>query len=361
MPPPKVRLEVLTEGFAAAVKMALLPGGRFLVTEKHSGQVRLVDATFTLQDPPVADVSVNHAGERGLLGIAAHPDFERNGYVYIYYVASASGQDSTERYGECEIRVARFRLHAKVAEAPPETLITLPARPGPLHNGGCILFGPDGKLYVSLGELNKNANLMSQLKGNPRGKILRYNDDGSIPSDNPLGPDNPIYIYGIRNSFGFVFDSVDGGLLVSDNGPKGHDSLTKALPGDNLGWPLVWGTVDAWYERWGARWLGKRFRPPLWESFEHNTVPTAVQVLTDNRYGPAMAGRVLVGEYGTERVRQFALDERTRRSVVGIGAFLDGLTGIVDLQCGADGRLYILTMTGLYRVEPLSTSGVSPG
>ncbi len=230
----------------------------------------------------------------------------------------------------------------------------------PLHNGGCILFGPDGKLYISLGELNKNANIMSQYKGNPRGKILRYNDDGSIPSDKPLGPDNPIYIYGIRNSFGFAFDPLEGGLLVSDNGPKGHDSLTNALPGENLGWPLVWGTVDEWYERWGAWWLGERFRPPLWESFEQNTVPTAVQVLVNDSYGVAMAGRVLVGEHGTERIRQFALDKRTRRKAVGIGTFLDGLAGIVDLQLGADGRLYILTMTGLYRVE-LSTSGASPG
>ncbi len=353
---PQVRLEILADGFVAAVKMAFLPGGRFLFTEKHSGQVRLLDATFTLQDLPVVDVAVNHAGERGLLGIATHPDFERNGYVYIMYVANASGQDSTERDGECDIRVARFRLHDEAAEAPPEILISLPARPGPLHNEGCILFGPDGKLYVSLGELNKNANLMSQLSGNPRGKILRYNDDGSIPSDNPLGLDNPIYIYGIRNSFGFAFDPVDGGLSVSDNGPKGHDSLTKALPGENLGWPLIWGTVDEWYERWAAWWLGKRFRPPLRESFEQNSVPTAVQVLVDDRYGQGMAGRVLVGEYGSERVRQFTLDKRTRHTAVGIGTFLEGLTGIVDLQFGADGRLYILTMAGLYRVEALSTS-----
>ena len=122
---------------------------------------------------------------------------------------------------------------------------------------------------------------------------------------------NPIYIYGIRNPFGFAFDP--GGLLVSDNGPKGHDSLTKALPGKNLGWPLVWGTVDEWYERWGAWWLGKLFRPPLWESFEQNSVPTAVQVLVDDSYGPAMAGRILMGEYGTEHVRQFAPDERIPR------------------------------------------------
>ena len=150
---------------------------------------------------------------------------------------------------------------------------------------------------------------------------------------------------------GFAFDPVDGGLLVSDNGPNGHDSLTKASPGDNLGWPLVWGTVDEWYERWGARWLGKGFRPPLWESFEQRSVPTAVQILVDDSYGPGMAGRVLMGEYGTESIRQLVLDEQTRRRAVGVGAFLEGLTGIVDLQFGADGRLYILTMSALHRVE----------
>jgi len=154
---------------------------------------------------------------------------------------------------------------------------------------------------------------------------------------------------------GFAFDPVDRGLLVSDNGPKGHDSLTKALPGENLGWPLAWGRVDSWYERFASWWLGQRFRPPLWESFAEHTVPTAVQVLVDDSYGPAMAGRVLVGEYGTERVRQFSLPERTQHSGLGVGEFLGGLSGIVDLQFGADGRLYILTTSALHRVEVAST------
>lgn len=351
LPSPNLHLAVLTEGLSAAVKMAILPDGSFLVTEKHSGQVRLVDSSFLLQRQPVLDLAVNHAGERGLLGIVTHPAFESNRYVYIYYVASLSGQDSDERYGECEIRVARFSLGSGVAEAPPETLITLPALPGPLHDGGCILFGPDEKLYVSLGELNKNANIISQLKGTPRGKILRYNDDGSIPPDNPLGPHNPIYVYGVRNSFGFAFDPIGNGLLVSDNGPKGHDNLTKAFPGENLGWPLVWGSVDAWHEHIAAWWLGSRFRPPLWESFEKHSVPTAVLVLTDDRFGPGTAGRVLMGEYGMERVSQFALDQSTRQRAVGMGPFAEGLPGVVDLQFGVDERLYILTMAALYVVQ----------
>lgn len=353
LPSPQVRLTKLTDGFAFAVKMALLPDGRLLVTEKNTGFVRLIDAAFQLQPQPVLDVAVNQVSERGLLGIAAHPDFSRNGHVYISYVASSSDQDSADPEEVSDIRIARFRLHGTRADAPPQTLVTLPARPGPFHNGGCIRFGPDDKLYVSLGELNRHANMISQLRGNPRGKILRYNDDGSIPADNPLGADNPIYVYGLRNPFGFAFERQAGPLFVSDNGPTGHDELSKALPGENLGWPLIWGIEDVWYERLAAWFLGKRYRRPLWESFHDHAVPTAVQVIPNHVYGPAMPGRLLMSSFGQGRVYQFSLDDTTRRIALGIGSFVDGLPNIVDLQFGADGRLYILTIKALYRVDPV--------
>jgi glucose/arabinose dehydrogenase len=349
-----VRLTQLTEGFSFAVKMALLPDGRLLVSEKNTGFVRLVDATFHLQPQPILDVAVNQASERGLLGIAIHPDFARNGYVYIAYVASALPQDSDDPDAVSDMRVARFQLRGTPAENSPQTLLSLPARPGPYHHGGCILFGPDSKLYVSLGELNRHANLNSQLRGNPRGKILRYNDDGSIPADNPWGADNPIYVYGLRNAFGFAFEPQSHALWVSDNGPKGHDELSLAFPGDNLGWPLIWGIPDAWYERLAVRFLGKRYRTPLWESFDDHAVPTAVQVIRTDVYGPTRRGRLLLSAFGKGQILQFALDTTTRSTVTGIGTFLTSLPNIVDMQFGPDGRLFVLTINALYRVDPVS-------
>ncbi|WP_143301880.1 PQQ-dependent sugar dehydrogenase [Candidatus Entotheonella palauensis] len=389
LPTPKLEVEKLTEGFTFAVKMAFLPDGRLLVTEKETGYVRLVNADFSLQSEPIVDVAVNYLKERGLMGIAVHPAFLQNGYVYIYYMASSTGQDSNLRDEIDDIRIARFQLptHARPSGtantvtgtlnppdtvntvtgtlSPPDTvnaatgtlktLISLTARPGPYHNGGCIHFGPDGKLYVSQGELNRNVNLISQIKRSTRGKLLRYNDDGSIPADNPLGATQPAYLLGLRNAFGFAFDPFGAGIFISDNGPDGNDKLSLALPGENLGWPLIWGYADAWYERPMAWLLGQRYRAPLWESFEQRPVPTAVQVLPDDRYGPAMAGRVLMSLFSEGRIVQFALDSDTRSTAVGMGVFLEGYPTIVDLQFGPDGYLYVLTIQALYRMKPVET------
>lgn len=356
--PPQLRVTKLTEGFAFGVKMALLPDGRFLITEKQTGFVRLVGADFKLRSQPVLDVAVNYASERGLLGIAAHPDFPHNPSVYIAYIASAAETDQDDREAVGDFHVARFRLTGTTAAGPLQTLIRLPARPGPYHNGGCLRFGPDGKLYVSLGELNRHANLNSQRKGDRRGKILRYNDDGTIPRDNPFGADNPVYVYGIRNAFGFAFETQGAGLFVSDNGANGHDRLSKALAGENLGWPLVWGGVDTWYERLAAWWLATRFRAPLWESFEAHVVPTAVQVLPNDLYGPNLRGRVLMSSFAQGHLLQFALDDATRHTLVGSGRFIDGLSNIVDVQLDPEGRVYVLTIKALYRLDP--ASGATP-
>jgi glucose/arabinose dehydrogenase len=353
LPTPAFQVEKLTEGFNFAVKMAFLPDGRLLVTEKETGYVRLVNADFALQPQPLVDVAVNAFKERGLMGIAVHPKVSQNGYVYIYYIASSTGQDSHDPDEIDDIRVARFQLGDPTKRL--TTLISLTARPGPYHNGGCIRFGPDGKLYVSQGELNRNVNIISQIKRSTRGKLLRYNDDGSIPADNPLGAEQPAYLLGLRNAFGFAFDPFSEHVVVSDNGPDGHDKLAVALPGENLGWPLIWGYADTWYERLFAWWLGQRYRPPFWESVEQRPVPTAVHVLPDDRYGPAMAGRVLMGAFSEGRILQFALDPATRSRAVGMGVFLEGYPTIVDLQFGPHGELYVLTIQALYRIKPVET------
>ncbi|MDH3603599.1 MAG: hypothetical protein OEU26_28640, partial [Candidatus Tectomicrobia bacterium] len=113
-----------------------------------------------------------------------------------------------------------------------------------------------------------------------------------------------------------------------------------------------WGVVDQWYERLAAGFLGRRYRHPIWESFEHRAAPTAVGVIPNDFYGPGMAGRILLGGFVETGVRQFTLDDATRSLATGHGFFLDKIVTTVDMQFDATGRLYILTMNALYRVDP---------
>ena len=355
LPAPEVQVETVADSLEFAVQLAFLPDGRRLYTEKGTGRVRLMEADGRVRPRPVLDVAVAFSGERGLAGLSLGPDFVRDRALYIWYTSSPTAEDTHDREpeGVAGVFVERYRLEAdSVAASPAERILTLPARPGPFHNGGNVRFGPDGRLYVSLGELNKNASLNAQRTDEPMGSILRYNPDGSIPADNPLGIENPIWVYGLRNPFGFTFDPDDGALWIADNGPAGHDRVLRMDPGENAGWPFVWGLATNPIERIAAAVIGDRFRSAVWESYHARVAPTGILVLRDHAYGPALDGRLLVGFYNTGRVLQLELDA-TRTRVVRAGTFLDGLSGgVTDLELGPDGRLYVLTATHLYRIDP---------
>ncbi|HEY7472708.1 MAG TPA: PQQ-dependent sugar dehydrogenase [Gemmatimonadota bacterium] len=353
--PPEVQIATVADSLEFAVQLAFLPDGRRLYTEKGTGRVRLMAADGSVAPRPVIDVPVAFSGERGLAGLTLSPEFVRDRALYIWYTASPTAEDTHDREpeGVAGVFVERYRLaDDSIAGGSGERILTLPARPGPFHNGGNVRFGPDGRLYVSLGELNKNASLNAQRTDEPMGSILRYNADGSIPVDNPLGIENPIWVYGLRNPFGFTFDAADGTLWIADNGPAGHDRVLRMDPGENAGWPFVWGLPTNPVERIAAAVIGDRFRAAVWESYGARVAPTGIVVLRDHAYGPALDGRVLVGFYNTGRILQLELDA-TRTQVVRAGTFLDGLSGgITDLELGPDGRLYVLTATHLYRIDP---------
>ena len=360
LPAPEISIATVADSLEFAVQLAFLPDGRRLYTEKGTGRVRLIEADGSLAPRPLLDVAVAFSGERGLAGITLGPDFVRDPVLYIWYTASPTAEDTHDREpeGVAGIFVERYRLEGdSLIAGAGERILTLPARPGPFHNGGNLRFGPDGRFYASLGELDKNASLNAQRTDLPMGSILRYNADGTIPTDNPLGPDNPIWVYGLRNPFGFTFDPADGSLWIADNGPAGHDRVLRMEPGENAGWPFVWGLPTNPVERMAAAVLGERFRPAVWESYAARVAPTGIVVLRDHVYGVALDGRVLVGFYNTGRILQLELDP-TRTRVVGAGTFADGLAGgITDLELGPDGRLYALTATHLYRLDP---AGVPP-
>jgi glucose/arabinose dehydrogenase len=174
-----------------------------------------------LQAGQVLDLAVDSASERGLLGIALPPGFPGISFVYLYITESATGADTAGSPPPLGNRVYRYTWNGS-ALVSPVLIVSLPVTPGPNHNGGVILFGPDGKLYVVIGDLNHNGQLQNIATGPPpddTGVILRLNDDGSVPLDNPFvslgGNLAKYYAYGFRNSFGMAFDPVTAKLWMT--------------------------------------------------------------------------------------------------------------------------------------------------
>ena len=219
-------------GLTNATAFAQAPDGRLFVAEQ-GGTLRVIK-NGTLLPTPFATFPVDAAGERGLIGVALHPDFVHNGFVYVY---------STRKVGNVSHnRISRLTANGDVAAASPELVIAdLPSLSSATnHNGGGMHFGADGKLYVGVGE---NANPpQAQDLSVPFGKLLRFNDDGSIPADNPFfatqsGFGQAVWAYGLRNPYTFSFQPGTGLLYINDVGQNTWEEIDVGTAGANYGWP----------------------------------------------------------------------------------------------------------------------------
>jgi len=336
--------ETVVANAAFPVAMAFAPDGRAFYTEKETGRVRVISAEGELLEEPFADVTVVANSERGLLGIALHSAFGENGYVYVYYTKANTNEDTRLDSAAVDNRVVRFTAEGDAGTD--ETLIlTLPVEPGPNHDGGNIHFGPDGKLYVTIGELARSEN--SQDIDALPGRILRINDDGTIPEDNPFGAGNPTYALGLRNSFDFAFDPASGVIFATENGTNLHDEVNRLLPGANGGWPLVEGragdaVIDV--ER------GSYVDPTV--EYTSIVVPTGIAFAPDDTYGAEAEGGMFVGEFLTGRINRFTLSEDRASTLAGT-RFAQGIPGgITDLVFAPDGTLYVLTSISILRALP---------
>jgi glucose/arabinose dehydrogenase len=229
------------------------------------------------------DLAVNSASERGLLGVALHPRFPATPFVYLYWTESSTGADSAALADVPLLgnRIDRFVWNGSTLTFDRNMikLRAFQADPGqPLrgnHNGGVIRFGPDGKLYIIIGDNGRRGQMQNLRRGwNPdggpddqfggpepddahlTGVIIRLNDDGTTPTDNPFRAAGTaiggqaganvqkVFAYGIRNSFGMAFDPVSGALWEQENGDDSFDELNRVEPGMNGGWIQVMGPVD---------------------------------------------------------------------------------------------------------------------
>lgn len=217
-------ISVVAENLEIPWAIAFLPDGRLLVTERP-GRVRLVEKSGELKLAATIS-SVKHIGEGGLLGIALHPDFASNKFVYLYYTYSGSGNNTLNR-------VVRYKLEND--QLINEEIIVNEIPGASNHNGGRIKFGPDNMLYITTGDAQNPS--QAQDRNSLAGKILRVTDEGSPAPGNPFG--NLVYSFGHRNPQGLAWDGNK--LWATEHGPSTKDEVNLIEIGKNYGWPEIEG------------------------------------------------------------------------------------------------------------------------
>jgi glucose/arabinose dehydrogenase len=328
--------ELIASGIGNPTAMQFAPDGRLFVAQQN-GQLRVLTNAEppALLSTPFLTVTVDPSGERGLLGVAFDPNFATNRFVYIYYTATTP---------EIHNRVSRFTASAtnpNVAAAGSETILLELNNLGGAtnHNGGAIHFGPDGKLYVAVGENAIGTN--SQTLSNLLGKMLRINADGSIPSDNPFfnqatGNNRAIWALGLRNPFNFAFQPGTGRMLLNDVGQSSWEEINDGISGSNYGWPTTEGpTTQA------------GIRAPLF-AYPHGSGSTAGCAITGGTfYNPAnvqfpssYVGRYFFADYCNGWIRTFDPSSGTAAD------FASGLASVVDTKVASDGSLWYLQRGG---------------
>ena len=322
-------------GLATPTAMAFAPDGRLFVCQQ-TGQLRVVPVgggPSTL----FHTFSVNSTGERGLLGVAFHPDFATNRWIYVYY--TTSGAPIHNRVS----RIVASAGNPDVSDSTETVLVDLPNLSATNHNGGAIHFSPtDGKLYVAVGDNAVGSNAQSFTTR--FGKILRYNADSgaTIPSDNPFlgtttGVNQAIWALGLRNPFTFNFQPGTGRIFINDVGQSTWEEINDGIAGANYGWPTTEGPTN-----------NPSFAAPLYAYRHSNWLVTGIAIVGAAFYNPATVtfpasyvGHYFFADYGSGWINR--LDPAN-----GYAAYAFARTGnlVFDLQVGPDGGLYTLANTG---------------
>ena len=378
---PGLSVRQVVAGLSAPTTMAFIGVNDFLVLQKNDGRVRRVTAGV-LQSAAVLDLNVDGQSERGLLGIALHPNFPVTAFVYLYFSETSSDDGSGNGTAN---RVYRYSWDGSALAAPGTLIADLPISPGPNHDGGVIAFGPDGKLYIVIGDLNRNGQLQNNATGAPDDSsvILRLNDDGTVPGDNPFfaqgGNLAKYFAYGVRNSFGMAFDPVTGKLWNTENGPNNYDEVNLVEAGFNSGWRKLMGpdsrnanSVADLFAVSGAHYADPEF------SWLAPVGVTAIAFPNSQLFSADYQNSALVGDVNNGNLYRLPLnqsrdgfflsggladlvaDSVAERESLRVGMEFNGIT---DLKLGPDGKVYVVSIGdgAVYVIEPgLSLGSAMP-
>lgn len=300
------QIETIATSLETPWGIGFLPDGDLLVTQRPGTLMRISSgARHSIE-------GVVETSEGGLLGIALHPDFDRNHFLYLYstYRENSALLNRVERY---IYEQDRLRL---------DRIIVDDIAGSSTHDGGMIAFGPDGKLYITTGDANDRP--AAQDTSSLSGKILRVNDDGSVPADNPFN--NTVYSYGHRNPQGLAWDDK-GRLWSTEHGPSGtetgRDELNLIEKGANYGWPVITGdeTRDG-------------MRTPVIQSGDDETwAPGAIAYAEGSLYFTGLRGQTLYR----------AVISKDEQISVMLSRYFTGEYGRLRAAAVHDGNLFIST------------------
>ena len=397
---PSLEVETVAEGLEFPTTMAFLEPDDILVLEKEKGTVqRIINGMMSSE--PLLDVNVGVSQERCMCGIAVSTSTLGHTYVFLYFTETESvdREDVVEGNDPLGNRLYRYELvNDKLVN--PKLLLDLPAIPGPRHNGGALIIGPDDNLYIPVGDIDGTyqgeefetltQNYPDGADPDGRSGILRITQDGEpVSNGGIIGDETPMnlyYAYGIRNSFGINFDPVTGNLWDTENGPGEGDEINLVEPVFNSGWTQVQGMSTSSSNNNDQDFTSSDlvdfdgrgiYSEPEFE-WQQTLGPTAIIFLNSDRLGQQYQNDMFVGSIVTGNIYHFDLNEdRTQLVLTGeledkiaetreTGAedivFGEGFAGISDLEVGPDGYLYIdsLGQGKIFRIVPAVGDAFSP-
>ncbi len=339
-----LRVLQVADGLEQPWAVAFLPDGRKVVTERP-GRMSVLDGDNRTELEGLPEIHVQ--GQGGLLDVVPHPAYEENGWIYFTY---SKGDSDATVPALARARIDRSRL-VDVEDVFESNSYTSPGR----HYGSRILFLPDGTLLMSIGDRGAEPERAQDTRDHS-GTLVRLNDDGSVPDDNPFVGDDAyapeIYTYGHRNIQGIVRHPETGEIWATEHGPRGGDELNLIVAGENYGWPTVshgrdYGTQD----QWGEGRTHPEMRAPVFE-FLPTLAPSGLAVVPEAGYQETWAGNLLAGGLRSERIVRLVIEDQ---EVVHAEELLRADLGrIRDVRIGPDGAIYLATgedSGGLYRVE----------
>jgi glucose/arabinose dehydrogenase len=344
-PRPAPASELVTQANFASV-MAFAPDGRLFFNELKTGNVRIISAEGALLEQPFANVPVAEGWEWGLIGLAIDPEYATNHFVYIFFTAPVDGL--------AQPTIMRFRDENNIG-VEPTILIQFPVTPPdhePIHVSGNLHFGPDGYLWVTLGDYARQGNAQDVTV--PMGSVLRIDRNGLAAPDNPFvaapGADTRIYAYGFRNSFDFAFHPDTGALYATENGLDNCDEINLILAGENYGWPNSYQEeprdCDSGFGRRAVHYFPVGgFRPPT----TGTVAPTGIEFAWREVYS-GIGDAMLVCEYNTGYMKAYAVSSSVPEVLAPLGTIVDDCQ--LDIVVAPDGTVYYSNPGEIRRLLP---------